>query len=313
MVKDEKSKRGKKGQVELKKEKKAKEDTENSSEKSIEEEAEAENTGKKPTNTKNSEGTENAKKTEKPNAKPANTEKVEKSEDTESENDNADDNAGITESKDSKKEQDNKKESEDEEHKLQEKGTGKKKISGHIVINKKDNPEAKWYVVHTASGHEVRVAQTLRQRVETQMLEGKIFEILVPTQDRVVIRSGKKQNIKEKIFPGYLLVKLILDDPTWLAVRTTPGITGFVGTGKTPTPLSEAEVANIQKFVATPAKRFKTKFSKGEAVKITDGPFSGFLGSVDDIDEEKGKVKVLVSIFGRETPVELDLLQITKV
>ncbi|MBN1169001.1 transcription termination/antitermination factor NusG [Candidatus Woesebacteria bacterium] len=200
-----------------------------------------------------------------------------------------------------------------DEHKLQEKGTGNRKVSGHIVINKKDDPRAKWYVVHTASGHEVRVAETLRQRVETQMLEDKIFELLVPTQDRVIIRSGKKQNIKEKIFPGYLLIKLILDDPTWLAVRTTPGITGFVGTGKTPTPLSDAEVANIQKFVATPAKRFKTKFSKGEAVKITDGPFSGFLGSVDDIDEEKGKVKVLVSIFGRETPVELDLLQITKV
>lgn len=199
------------------------------------------------------------------------------------------------------------------EHKFQEKGTANKKVSGHIVINKKDDPRAKWYVVHTASGHEVRVAETLRQRVETQMLEDKIFELLVPTQDRVIIRSGKKQNIKEKIFPGYLLVKLILDDPTWLAVRTTPGITGFVGTGKTPTPLSDAEVANIQKFVATPAKRFKTKFTKGEAVKITDGPFSGFLGSVDEIDEQKGKVKVLVSIFGRETPVELDLLQITKV
>lgn len=200
-----------------------------------------------------------------------------------------------------------------DEHKLQEKGTSGKKISGHIVINKKDNPQAKWFVVHTASGHEVRVAETLRQRVETTGLEDKIYELLVPTQDRVIIRGGKKQNIKEKIFPGYLLVKLVMDDATWLAVRTTPGITGFVGTGKTPSPLSEMEVANIQKFVATPAKRFKTKFTKGEAVKITDGPFSGFLGSVDDIDEEKGKVKVLVSIFGRETPVELDLLQITKV
>jgi transcription termination/antitermination protein NusG len=104
-----------------------------------------------------------------------------------------------------------------------------------------------------------------------------------------------------------------MDDPTWLAVRTTPGITGFVGAGKTPTPLSAKEVANIQKFVATPAKRFKTKFSKGEAVKIIDEPFKDFLGTIDEIDQEKGKVKVLVSIFGRETPVELDLLQITKV
>jgi len=196
---------------------------------------------------------------------------------------------------------------------IDERGTGKKKIPGYIVINKTADPRAKWYVVHTTSGHEARVAETLRQRVETMGLESQIFELMVPTQDRVVIRGGKKATIKEKIFPGYLLVKIIMDDPTWLAIRTTPGITGFVGAGKTPTPLSEAEVANIQKFVSAPAKRFKTRFSKGEAVKITDGPFSDFLGTIDEIDEEKGKVKVLVSIFGRETPVELDLLQIAKV
>jgi len=194
-----------------------------------------------------------------------------------------------------------------------ERGTGKKKILGHIVINKKANPKSNWFVVHTTSGHEVRVAETLRQRIETMGFEDRIFELLVPTQDRVVIRSGKKATIKEKIFPGYLLVKMVMDDPTWLAVRTTPGITGFVGAGKSPTPLSQAEVENIQKFVSAPAKRFKTRFSQGEAVKITDGPFSDFLGTIDEIDEEKGKVKVLVSIFGRETPVELDLLQIAKV
>ncbi len=195
---------------------------------------------------------------------------------------------------------------------LEERGAGKKKVTGHIVINKKDSPGANWFVVHTTSGHEVRVAETLRQRVETMGLEDRIFELLIPTQDRVVIRGGKKATIKEKIFPGYLLVKMIIDDPTWLAVRTTPGITGFVGAGRNPTPLSELEVANIQKFVSAPAKRFKTRFSTGEAVKITDGPFADFLGTIDEIDAEKGKVKVLVSIFGRETPVELDLLQIAK-
>lgn len=194
-----------------------------------------------------------------------------------------------------------------------ERGTGKKKIPGHIVVSETDNPKAKWYVVHTASGHEVRVSETLRQRVETMNIEGKIFELLVPTQDRVIIRGGKKATVKEKIFPGYLLVKMILDDPTWLAVRTTPGITGFVGAGDQPTPLSEGEVANIQKFVSAPAPRFKTKFSVGEAIKINDGPFADFLGTIHEIDEEKGKVKVLVSIFGRETPVELDFLQIQKV
>jgi len=196
---------------------------------------------------------------------------------------------------------------------VDERGTGSKKIPGHIVISETSDPQAKWYVVHTSSGHEARVAETLRQRVETMSLEGKIFELLVPTQDRIVIRQGKKSTVKEKIFPGYLLVKMILDDPTWLAVRTTPGVTGFVGSGNTPTPLSITEVENITKFVSTPAKRFKTKFSVSEAVKITDGPFTDFLGSISELDEEKGKVKVLVSIFGRETPVELDLLQITKV
>ena len=194
-----------------------------------------------------------------------------------------------------------------------ERGVGSKKIPGHIVIGKTDDPRAKWYVVHTASGHEARVSETLRQRVETMGMGEKIFELLVPTQDRVIIRGGKKATVKEKIFPGYLLVKMVLDDPTWLAVRTTPGITGFVGAGNKPTALMESEVANIQKFISAPAPRFKTKFSVGEAVKITDGPFADFLGTIHEMDEEKGKVKVLVSIFGRETPVELDFLQITKV
>ncbi|KKS77269.1 MAG: Transcription antitermination protein nusG [Candidatus Woesebacteria bacterium GW2011_GWB1_43_14] len=199
------------------------------------------------------------------------------------------------------------------DHGVSERGTGKKKIPGHIVIGETSDPEAKWYVVHTASGHEARVSETLRQRVESMGLEKNIFELLVPTQDRVVVRSGKKATIKEKIFPGYLLIKMSLDDNTWLAVRTTPGVTGFVGVGNKPTPLSQGEVSNIQKFVSTPAKRFKTKLSIGEAVKITDGPFSDFLGTIHEVDEEKGRVKVLVSIFGRETPVDLDFLQVAKV
>lgn len=194
-----------------------------------------------------------------------------------------------------------------------ERGIGGKKIQGHMVISETTDPKAKWYVVHTSSGHEVRVMETLRQRVETMNLQGRVFEMLVPTQDKIIIRNGKKATIKEKIFPGYLLVKMILDDPTWLAVRTTIGITGFVGAGNNPTPLSETEVANIQKFISSPAPRFKTKFTVSEAVKIVDGPFSDFLGTIHEIDEEKGKVKVLVSIFGRETPVELDFLQIQKV
>lgn len=200
-----------------------------------------------------------------------------------------------------------------QETQVSERGTGKRKIPGHIIISQTEDPKAKWYVVHTSSGHEVRVMETLRQRVETMNLGGNVFEMLVPTQDKIIIRGGKKATVKEKIFPGYLLVKMILDDPTWLAVRTTAGITGFVGMGNNPTPLSEAEVVNIQKFIAAPAPRFKTKFTVGEAVKIVDGPFADFLGTIHEMDEEKGKVKVLVSIFGRETPVELDFLQIQKV
>ena len=196
---------------------------------------------------------------------------------------------------------------------VDERGTGTRKIPGHIIITKTDNPEAKWYVVHTTSGHEARVAETLRQRIESMGFKENVFELMVPTQDRVIIRSGKKATIKEKIFPGYLLVKMVMDDSTWLTIRTTPGITGFVGAGNKPTPLSEKEVGNIQKFVSAPAKRFKTRFSVGEAVKISDGPFADFLGTINEMDEEKGKVKVLVSIFGRETPVELDFLQIQKV
>jgi transcription termination/antitermination protein NusG len=196
---------------------------------------------------------------------------------------------------------------------IEEKGIAGKKIPGHIIINDKDDPRAMWYVVHTASGHEVRVAETLRQRIESMGYVNNVFELLVPTQDRIVIRGGKKSTIKEKIFPGYMLIKMAMDDATWLTVRTTPGITGFVGAGNKPTPLSELEVSNIQKFVSTPAKRFKTRFTQGEAVKITDGPFSDFLGTISELDEEKGKVKVLVSIFGRETPVELDFLQIQKI
>lgn len=196
---------------------------------------------------------------------------------------------------------------------IDERGIGRKKIAGHIIVNSDDSTDAKWFVVHSNSGHEVRVSQTLKQRIESMGMVKRVFEILVPTQDKVVIRGGKKATVKEKIFPGYILVKMILDDNTWLAVRTTPGITGFVGVGDKPTPLSEVEVRNIMKFTSSPAPRFKTKLTTGEAVKISDGPFTDFLGTVHEVDEARGKVKVLVSIFGRETPVELDFLQVTKV
>lgn len=171
---------------------------------------------------------------------------------------------------------------------------------------------ARWYVVHTYSGHENKVATNLKQRIETMKLADRIFEIIVPTRNVVTVRHGKKEEVKEKIFPGYILVKMVLDDQSWLAVRTTQGVTAFVGAGNKPTPISEKEVDTILKFMKLEAPKYKTSFSVGEAVKIVDGPFADFLGSVETIDEAKGKIKVLVSIFGRETPVELDFLQISK-
>lgn len=176
----------------------------------------------------------------------------------------------------------------------------------------KSGLKTRWYVVHTYSGHESKVAATLKQRIESQKLGDKIIDILVPTQEKIEIKEGKKNTVKEKIFPGYLLINMVLDDFTWLAVRTTPGITGFIGTANKPTPLPEEEVESIKRFMSLEAPKFKTAFAQGEAVKITDGPFSEFLGTISEIDEEKGKLKVLVSIFGRETPVELDFLQVAK-
>lgn len=172
--------------------------------------------------------------------------------------------------------------------------------------------DALWYVVHTYSGHENKVATTLTQRIETMRLKHKIFEIVVPTRNIITVRHGKKEEMTEKIFPGYILVKMVLDDESWLAVRTTSGVTAFVGTGNKPTPISEKEVAAILKFMKMEAPKYKTSFSVGEAVKIVDGPFADFLGTVNEIDDDKGRIKVLVSIFGRETPVELDFLQIKK-
>jgi len=193
------------------------------------------------------------------------------------------------------------------------KKTIKRPEPGHIIIGKSKDKRAHWYVVHTYSGQESRVAQQLKQRVKSLGQEDKILEILIPTQEKIEIRSGEKQKIKEKIFPGYLLVKMIITDQTWLTVRTTAGITGFVGVGSKPTPLEDKEVKAIQKFMKMEAPKFKAKFSVGEAIKIIDGPFADFLGTVENIDETKGKVRVLVSIFGRETPVELDFLQISKI
>lgn len=177
---------------------------------------------------------------------------------------------------------------------------------------KKSSKSGSWYVVHTYSGHENKVAATLRQKIDASHLTDRIHEVMVPTQEKIEVREGKKQTIRERIFPGYVLVKMDLDNQSWYAVRSTAGVTGFVGVGNKPTPLDPAEVESIKKFSEMEAPTYKAAFSVGEAVKIIDGPFSDFIGTVDEINEEKGKLKVLVSIFGRETPVELDFLQVNK-
>ena len=172
--------------------------------------------------------------------------------------------------------------------------------------------EGKWYIVHTYSGQEDKVARNLKQRIETMGFTDKIFDIIVPTRDTIKVSQGKKEKVKEKIFPGYVIVRMILNDESWLLVRTTQGVTAFIGAGNKPTPISEQEVLAIQKFMKMEEPLYKAAFTVGEAVKITDGPFADFLGTIDSIDETKGKLKVLVSIFGRETPVELDFLQVAK-
>lgn len=178
------------------------------------------------------------------------------------------------------------------------------------------NPDAslgaQWYVVHTQSGFEAKAKEALEQRIKTLGYENKIFDIVIPLRNIVVIKKGKKKTVKEKVFPGYLLIKMIFDDDSWLVVRTTQGITGFVGAGNKPTPIAEKEVEAIKKFVEQEEPKFKTKFSVGEAIKVTDGPFTDFIGSIESVDESRGKLRVLVSIFGRETPVELDFLQVSK-
>jgi len=180
------------------------------------------------------------------------------------------------------------------------------------VLNQEDSDNARWYIVHTYSGHENKVAKSIKQRVQSLGFENRIFDIIVPTRNTIKVSQGKKETVKEKIFPGYVLVKMTLDDESWLLVRTTQGVTAFIGAGNKPTPISEKEVEAIMKFMNEEEPLYKTAFVLGEAVKIVDGPFADFLGTIDDIDEAKGKLKVLVSIFGRETPVELDFLQVNK-
>ncbi len=173
--------------------------------------------------------------------------------------------------------------------------------------------EKHWFVLHTYSGYEDSVVYNLKQRIESMDMEDKIFDVIVPKEKKIKIKDGKRVTVEEKIFPGYVLVNMIVTDDSWYVVRNTPNVTGFVGSGTIPAPISDDEVKVIQKRMGMEEPKFKIDFETGDLVRIIDGPFKSYEGKVSEIDEAKGKAKVLVSIFGRETPVELDFLQVKKV
>jgi transcriptional antiterminator NusG len=169
-----------------------------------------------------------------------------------------------------------------------------------------------WYVVHCYSGQENKVRHAIEQRIETMGMQDKIFDVVVPTEEEIEVREGKRRTIERRVFPGYILVQMIMDEDSWYVVRNTPGVTGFVGMGNEPTPLRPEEVSGIMRRMEAEAPKIKVTFKPGQKVRIIDGPFNEFIGTVSDIDMEKAKVRVLVSFFGRETPVELDFLQVEK-
>lgn len=169
-----------------------------------------------------------------------------------------------------------------------------------------------WYVVHCYSGYENKVRHNLEQRIESMGMKDKIFDVVVPTEEEIEVKEGKRRTVERRVFPGYILVNMILSEESWYVVRNTPGVTGFVGMGTQPTPLRPEEVAQIIKRMEAEAPHIKVTFRSGERVRIVDGPFNDFRGTVAEIDMERAKVRVMVNFFGRETPVELDFLQVEK-
>ena len=170
----------------------------------------------------------------------------------------------------------------------------------------------RWYVLHTYSGYEENVSRNLKQRIESMDMEDRIFDVLIPMENKIKIKNGKRRKVQEKIFPGYVLVNMVVTDASWYVVRNTPNVTGFVGSGNTPTPVSETEIKALMERIGNKEPEFKIDIAPGDNVQIIDGPFKDFEGKISEIDEARGKTKVLVSMFGRETPVELDFLQIKK-
>lgn len=173
--------------------------------------------------------------------------------------------------------------------------------------------EANWYAIHTYSGYENAVARNLRQRIESLGMEDKIFEVVVPTEKKIKVKGGKRVTEEERVYPGYILVKMVVDDDSWYVVRNTPRVTGFVGSGIHPVPMSQKEVDILMNRMESEVVKHKIDLQVDDPVMIVDGPFKELEGKIGEVDEERGKVKVLVSMFGRETPVELDFLQVKKI
>ena len=169
-----------------------------------------------------------------------------------------------------------------------------------------------WYVVHCYSGMETRVKRNLEHRIESMAMGDRIFAVVVPTEEQIELKDGERRVVERRVFPGYILVQMVLDDDSWSVVRNTPGVTGFVGIGNRPTPLSSAEVDHIMSRIEAGQPRVQVNFKQGDKVRITEGAFADFHGTVEEIDLERGKVRILVSIFGRETPVDVDFLQVEK-
>jgi transcriptional antiterminator NusG len=169
-----------------------------------------------------------------------------------------------------------------------------------------------WYVIHSYSGYENKVQKNLEHRIESMGMQDKIFQVVVPTEEEVELRDGQRRIIERRVFPGYILVEMVLDDDSWYVVRNTPGVTGFVGSGTAPTPLQPEEVDKILKRMEAEVPKVKISFKVGQKVRIVEGPFEDFMGTVDEIDLDRTRVRVLVNFFGRETPIELDFLQVER-
>lgn len=203
------------------------------------------------------------------------------------------------------------KEEEKEEVQTQEKEANKPKPKKFLTL--KQSGERSWYVIHTYSGYEDQVTDSLKQRIESMGMQDKVFDVVVPKEKQIEIKNGKRKIVEKKVFPGYVLVDMVVTDDSWYVVRNTPNVTGFIGFGVRPTPMSKEEMDRLKKRMGVEEPKFQVDLSVGDLVKITDAALKGFDGKVEEVDQNKGKVKVLVNMFGRETPVTLDFLQVKKV